>query len=102
MELLWLGQDGNAIVVSHEQSPLDMSFAKLKPNKSLMARARTVALLVPSASGTLQEKWRSSIETRVGQPLRQVPVRFAPQPVTRSGLNRRGEPCGSGEPRRGL
>ena len=66
LELLSLGWDGDAIVVCGEQSPLDMSFAKLEPNRSLMARARTAALLMPSASEMLQEKWRSSIETRVG------------------------------------
>ena len=30
LELLWLGRDGNAMVVCREQSPLDMSFAKLR------------------------------------------------------------------------
>ena len=30
LELLCLGRDGNAMVVCREQSPLDMSFAKLR------------------------------------------------------------------------
>ena len=30
LELLWLGRDGDAMVVCREQSPLDMSFAKLR------------------------------------------------------------------------
>ena len=62
-----------------------------------MARAGTADLLMPSASGSLKEKWRSPIETRVGQPLRQFPVRFAPQPITRSGLNPSGRALRSKE-----
>jgi hypothetical protein len=35
LELLWLGNDGNATVVGREQSPLDLSLAKVKAQQIL-------------------------------------------------------------------
>ena len=66
LELLWLGRDGNAMVVCREQSPLDMSFAKLRAQQIFDGARENRGPVNAIRSGMLQEKWRSSIETRVG------------------------------------
>ena len=65
LELLWLGRDGNTILVCREQSPLDMSFAKLRAQQIFDGvrknRGPVDAIRIRNPSG-----WRSSQETRVG------------------------------------
>jgi hypothetical protein len=63
LELLWLGRDGNAIVVCGEQSPLDMSFAKLRAQQIFDGARKNGG---PLDAIRIRKPWRSSIETRVG------------------------------------
>jgi hypothetical protein len=72
LELLWVGNDGNAIVVGREQSPLDLSLATLRAHQILDGTrkngAGVGAIHIRDASGEVafisRERGESNVTAR--------------------------------------